>query len=98
MERKIIGITTGEAVYTIDDTLTTGGQELRVKYISFRRDGLLGINKSGMNEAHYVVTVLNELNKQIFYIAIPERTVNTITFIEVNEKEDDSEVKVERVA
>jgi len=99
MERKIVAlaINNGETVYVINESLITGGAELKVEAILFRRDGLASINRGVKNEAHYLVKVVNELDKETFFISVPERTMSTVTFIEVEEKKD-NEVEIEKIA
>lgn len=95
IERKIVALSTnnGETTYLVD---TTGSGESKVEGILFRRDGLANVNKGVMNEAHYLVKVVNEINKEISFISVPERTVSAVTFIEVEEKKD-TEVEIKKV-
>lgn len=101
MERKIVALSTstnnGETAFLVGELLDNGGAELKVEAILFRRDGLANVNKGVINEAHYLVKIVNELNKEISFISVPERTVLTVTFIEIEEKKDD-EVKIEKIA
>lgn len=100
MERRIIELTTnsGETVYAVDGLIEGHDPELMVKSILFKRDGLIGVNNGAIDEAQYIVTLVNEPSKQLFYISVPERTVHTVSFVEVVEKKDDNEVEVEKVS
>ena len=100
MERKIIELTTksadGAVIYTVNE-LVDGHPELKVKNIFFKRDGLIGINNGAIDEAQYVVAMINEPNKQMFYTSVPERTMHTVSFVEVAEEKNDDVAKVEKV-
>ena len=68
--------------------------ELEVKDIVFRRDGVVGVNPQ---RPLYLVKIKNELTKEIIFKGVPEESVKELTFIEIDEKEEDTEVDIKKV-
>jgi len=98
--RKIISIDTSADAENIRHyavgTVVRGQYE--VKNISFKRDGYGGINKDGNNEAHYLIPLVNELNKDdVIFVVIPKAEAKKITFKEEDVDIKKEELKLERV-
>lgn len=80
--------------YSIDAVLG----EYEVKDISFRRDGYNGINKDGVNEGHYLIRLINELNdKDTIFAIIPKTRIRRIMFKEEDVEIEKEAIKLERV-
>lgn len=98
--RKIISIDTSADAENISHyaagTVVRGQYE--VKDISFKRDGYGGINKDCKDEAHYLIRLINELNKDdVIFIIIPKAEAKKITFKEIEVETKGEELKLERV-
>lgn len=97
MERRIIAIEMMESFRGDDSRYEVGKEvinDLEVTHITFKRDGLQVINHR--DESCYLVRLVNDLNKEEpVFKAIPAELVSEVTFIEMEEKEQ--EVKVEKV-
>lgn len=93
--KEIMKIDTSDAQYTVGTIIR---QQYEVKDISFRRDGYSGINKDGRDESHYLIHLINELDKDdIIFELIPKAEVKKITFREKKVETEKEEVKLERV-
>jgi hypothetical protein len=83
MVRIIVRLTTKkEAVYEVEKAPNPG--DFLVKFIEFRRDGLLSVNHgAGANCSHYLIGMVNPMNdKDKIYKVIPYDAVEDIMFIE----------------
>ena len=93
--REIMKIDTSDAQYAVGTVIR---QQYEVKDISFRRDGYSGINKDGKDESHYLIQLINELDKNdIIFELIPKAEVKKITFVEKEVEMEKEELKLERV-
>jgi len=97
--REIIKIDTSDAQgvshYAVGAIV---GQQYEVKGISFKRDGYTGINKDGRDESHYLIHLINELDKDdIIFELIPKAEVKKITFREKKVETEKEEIKLEKV-
>ena len=93
--KEIMKIDTSDAQYTVGTIIR---QQYEVKDISFRRDGYGGINKDGRDESHYLIHLINELDKDdIIFELIPKAEVKKITFREKKVETEKEEIKLERV-
>jgi hypothetical protein len=93
--KKITRIDTRDTEYTVGTIIR---QQYEVKDISFKRDGYSGINKDGKDESHYLIHLINELEKDdIIFELIPKAEVKKITFVEKEVKTEKEEIKLERV-
>jgi len=93
--REIMKIDTSDAQYAVGTVIR---QQYEVKDISFRRDGYSGINKDGRDESHYLIHLINELNKDdVIFELIPKAEVKKITFGEKKVETEKEEIKLEKV-
>jgi len=93
--KKITKINTSDGEYTVGTIIR---QQYEVKDISFKRDGYSGINKDGKDESHYLIHLINELDKDdIIFELIPKVEVKKITFVEKKVEMEKGEIKLERV-
>jgi len=73
-------------------------REYEVKDILFRRDGYNSINKDGVNEGHYLIHLVNELNdKDVILTIIPKTRIRRLMFKEEEVELEKEAVKLERV-
>jgi len=87
---------------TVDGTVYKLNAEIEghvVKHISFKRDGLVGINKGTADEAHYIVVMENRMTeKEVFFKMLPASAMDELTYIEVEKEDpDDGKVNMKRV-
>lgn len=80
-------------IYTVGEIVNNN---LEVKHIFYKRDGLQSINNRSSDESCYLVVLVNELNKELIYKLIPAKFVQEVTFVEIEDVKDNG-VKVERV-
>ena len=73
-------------------------REYEVKDILFRRDGYNSINKDGVNEGHYLIRLVNELNdKDVILAIIPKTRIRRLMYKEEEAELEKEAVKLERV-